>query len=315
MSPYILVVLLFSGMIGYAAQVTGLCLVRGVSDWSRGRRLRLLAILSSGFWVYFYFPLVHLDLATLHLAGYGMHWAFLLGGVIFGLGAALNGACSVSTATRLSSGDISMLFTIAGWLLGWLLFDYIGINPSYRVQDFDNNWLPWVAAAGLIAAGAAVYWRNQQLWPLWGGITLVGVLAGAVFLYQPAWSPSDFVRDLGLAIVQRDTAILPGFDRDGILTIMLMGMALGAWRYRRFRWVWPDLRSMGKHLGSGVLMGLGSTLALGGNDFQLLLALPAASPAGFLATLGMLLGIRLGLILIEQQKTADSLPTLPSKKI
>tara|TARA_R110001599_G_scaffold337686_1_gene556205 strand:- start:24925 stop:25872 length:948 start_codon:yes stop_codon:yes gene_type:complete len=315
MSPYLLVVLLFSGLIGYSAQVTGLCLVRGVSDWSRGQRLRLLAILSSGFWVYFYFPLAHLDLATLHLAGYGFHWAFLIGGAIFGVGAALNGACSVSTATRLSSGDISMLFTIAGWLLGWLLFDYIGVHLSYRVQDFDKTWLAWVATAGLITACAAVYWRNQQLWPLWSGITLVGVLAGAVFLYQPAWSPSDFVRDLGLAIVKRDAAILPGLDRVGILIFMLLGMALGAWRHRRFRWVWPDVRSVGKHLGSGVLMGLGSTLALGGNDFQLLLALPAVSPAAFLATLGMLLGIRLGLILIERQQTADALPTLSSKEI
>jgi len=315
MSPYIVVVLLFGGVIGFAAQVTGLCLVRGVSDWSRGQRLRLLAILSSGFWIYFYMPLAHLDLATLHLAGYGFHWAFLVGGVIFGLGAALNGACSVSTATRLSSGDISMVFTIAGWLLGWLLFDYVDVQLSYSVQDFDNTWLPWVATAGLIAACVAVYWRNQQAWPLWGGIMLVGVLAGAVFLYQPAWSPSDFVRDTGLAIVRRDTAILPGIDRLGILIAMLMGMALGAWRHQRFRWVWPDLHSMSKHLGSGVLMGLGSTLALGGNDFQLLLALPAASSAGFLATLGMLLGIRLGLILIEYKKSAVSMPVPSSKEI
>lgn len=315
MSPYIVVVLLFSGLIGYAAQVTGLCLVRGVSEWSRGQRLRLLAILSSSFWVYFYFPLAYLGLATIHLAGYGFHWAFMVGGAIFGLGAALNGACSVSTATRLSSGDISMLFTIAGWLLGWLIFDYSGVHLSYRVQEFDQAWLPWVAIIGLIAGCIAVYWRNRHLWRIWGGITLVGFLAGAVFMYQPAWSPSDFVRDTGLAIVRRDTSILPGIDRIGILIFMLMGMALGAWRHRRFRWVWPDLRSMGKHLGSGVLMGLGSTLALGGNDFQLLLALPAASSAGLLATLGMLLGIRLGLILIEYKKSAVSMPMPSSKEI
>ncbi len=39
--------------IGYLAQVTGSCLVRGVADWLRGQRIRLLALLTNDLFKYF----------------------------------------------------------------------------------------------------------------------------------------------------------------------------------------------------------------------------------------------------------------------
>tara|TARA_R110001583_G_scaffold154593_1_gene306285 strand:- start:1231 stop:1395 length:165 start_codon:yes stop_codon:yes gene_type:complete len=42
-------------------------------------------------------------------------------------------------------------------------------------------------------------------------------------------------------------------------------------------------------------MGVGASLAHGGNDTQLLLALPALTPAGFTAILSMVAGIWIGL--------------------
>lgn len=228
--------------------------------------------------------------------------------MIFGLGASLNGACSISTATRLSSGDLNMVFTIVGWLLGWLLLESVGIKLSYTEHDAGNVWLSWAAITCLVVSSIYVYWRYRFQWRLWSGIMLVGILAGAIFLLQPAWSPSDFVRDLGLAIVHKNSDILPTVDRIAILMFMLLGMAFGAWRYRRFQWVIPTVRAMGKHLISGILMGIGATLALGGNDFQLLLALPAASPAGISATLGMLLGIWVGMHLLKRYPRVSWLP-------
>jgi hypothetical protein len=51
-------------------------------------------------------------------------------------------------------------------------------------------------------------------------------------------------------------------------------------------------------------MGLGSALALGGNDYQLLLALPALSMAGVSALSGMLAGIWLGVKLLAKLTNA-----------
>lgn len=297
----LLVVLFFSAWIGYLAQSTGLCMVRGVNDWMNGRRARLLAILGTGFWVYLYFPLINPDETALHLQRHAPHWGFLFGGLIFGVGAAANGACSVSTASRLSSGDLRMIFTMVGWLAGWLLLVFSGVHFSYSGFGEASSWMPWMSwgvLGALFAASTFVFYRHRSIWRAWAGIMLVGILAGAVFLLQPAWSPSNFVKDLGLAIVLRNPDVLPVVERIAILAMMLLGMGISAWKYCRFRLIFPGARDVGRHFLAGILMGLGSAAALGGNDFQLLLAMPALSLAGFLAILGIVSGIRIGIAII-----------------
>jgi len=51
---------------------------------------------------------------------------------------------------------------------------------------------------------------------------------------------------------------------------------------------------------AGTCMGVGASLALGGNDSQLLLALPTLSPGGITSVVGMLTGIWLGLFIRER---------------
>jgi len=297
---FILILLaVFAAIIGYLAQVTGLCMVRGVSDWLGGKKVRLMAILGSGFWVYLYLPIATKD--SLFLNNSKLHLSFLLGGLIFGLGASANGACSISTATRLSSGDLKMVFTMFGWLVGWLLWEFINVATPYQEMAPYSETFSWFVVLGLTAASIWVYIKRRQDWKIWSGIMLVGFLAGALFLIQPAWSPSDFVKDLGLAILRKNPQNLPALDRIIILVVMLLGMSFGAQRYHLFKWEIPSLRGIVKHLASGIFMGLGAAISLGGNDFQLLLALPAQSPAGILAIAGMLLGIRIGLLFAAEK--------------
>jgi hypothetical protein len=288
----IVIALTIAAVIGYTAQVTGLCMVRGVSDWISGRRLRLTAILMAGFWIYLFTPLIHhYDHAFLSV--YPFHWVIPLGGFVFGVGAAINGACSISTATRLSSGDLRMVLTMLGWLAGWLLLTLVDVEPDLHRTTYQPGLLPWFALGALVLASLLVYWKLRHRWRMWSGIMLVGIFAGALFLYEPAWSPSDFVRDGGLSLMAGNSPP-PSITRALILVSMLLGMAAGAWHFGRFRWVLPAVGEIGKHLGSGMLMGAGSALALGGNDFQLLLALPALSLASLSAIAGMLAGIWLG---------------------
>ncbi len=302
------IALTIAAVIGYTAQVTGLCMVRGVSDWIRGRRLRLTAILMAGFWIYLFTPLIAYHDRSF-LAVYPFHWAIPLGGFVFGIGSAINGACSISTATRLSSGDMRMLLTMLGWLAGWVLLIVADIEPDLESTPYQIGLLPWFSVSSLVLVSALVYWKFRYRWRLWSGIMLVGIFAGALFLYEPAWSPSDFVRDAGLNLIT-GTSPPPSLSRALILVTMLLGMTAGAWRFGRFRWVLPAVGEIGKHLGSGLLMGVGAALALGGNDFQLLLALPALSPASLSALTGMLAGIWLGIRLTGagQSPTADPGP-------
>ena len=302
----IVITLTIAAVIGYTAQVTGLCMVRGVSDWIRGRRLRLTAILMAGFWIYLFTPLIEYHNHSF-LTVYAFHWFIPLGGFMFGIGAAINGACSISTATRLASGDLRMVLTMLGWLAGWILLIMVGVEPRLRSMPYQVGLLPWFAMGTLMLVSILVYWRFHDRWRLWRGIMLVGIFAGALFLYEPAWSPSDFVRDSGLNLMA-GTLPFPSLSRVLILLAMLLGMTAGAWRFRRFRWVLPAIGETGKHLGSGLLMGVGSALALGGNDFQLLLALPALSPASLSAMAGMLAGIWSGQRLTGHRRRGHSAP-------
>lgn len=187
-----------------------------------------------------------------------------------------------------------MVLTMLGWLAGWVVLIMTDVEPDLRRTTYQLGLLPWFAVATLVLASILIYWKFRYRWRMWSGIMLVGISAGCLFLYEPAWSPSDFVRDAGLNLMT-GTSPPPSFLRALILLTMLLGMTVGAWRFGRFRWVLPASGEIGKHLGSGLFMGAGSALALGGNDFQLLLALPALSLASLSALTGMLAGIWLGI--------------------
>ena len=64
-------------------------------------------------------------------------------------------------------------------------------------------------------------------------------------------------------------------------------MILAAWRTKKFQIVKFSFCQSCSHFIAGIFMGLGASLALDGNDTQLLLALPALSPAGLLSTAGI----------------------------
>jgi uncharacterized protein len=61
------------------------------------------------------------------------HWsltpAAIAGGLVFGIGAALNGGCVFSTASRAMKGDLGLVLTVLGWPIGILLAGPPPITP------------------------------------------------------------------------------------------------------------------------------------------------------------------------------------------
>ena len=292
----IYVVLILALSIGYLAQITGLCLVRGVKDLMHGHPIRILAIVSSGFWLCAYLPLLNNSAISQLLVRHEFHWIYLLGGLIFGLGAAVNGGCTLSTVSRFSSGDLGMLFTMCGWLEGWILWESIGFDFSPQILGPPHPLLAWLPVAGLLIVTIIIYlkWSIHRL--LWGGVMLFGVVSGGLFSIQPQWPPSNFLQDLSLGMLELSSAGLPPLERIFIMAMMLLGMNIGALYYKKFAWILVDPGTAVKHLAAGVSMGVGASLSLGGNDIQILLAIPAISPVGFAALIGMISGIWLGLL-------------------
>jgi len=298
--PWLKLMLLMgvAGIIGYLAQRSGLCMIRGVTECRAGKPTLLLAMLTCGVCVWLFIPVAMLVNIDIPHVRYDWHFAFALGGLVFGLGTSANGGCTVSTISRLARGDLHMIATVLGWVIGWCLwlslpfsFAHMSTLSAVSVPIIVVEFMIWLAVA---------YWAIKHSTAsrrLWGTIMVIGLLAGVMFLLLPNWSPSDLVQGLASATLNDQVSAWPSRDRYLVLLALLAGMLIAAWIARCFTLQRIYLQRLVLHLVAGVAMGMGASMAMGGNDAQLLLALPAASPGAVLAILGMLVGIYIGIVL------------------
>ncbi len=270
-------------------------MVRGVNEWLNGKPEFLIAILLAGTtaWVaaaIAYFAGLPLPFRTFSADG----WV-VLGGLLFGLGTAFNQGCGVSTLSKLARGQLQMTSTLTGWVIGWCILAQWPI-PQHPGELEPPSVITFSTLAAL-SLGLSLWalLGDQKRKKLWFSMMGIGLLAGLLFLYERSWPPSGFLHNLSAALLHNDNLSWPTTPQYMLLLALLGGMAFSAWRTKHFDLYIPHWHSWLIHLTAGTLMGLGASLALGGNDSQLLIALPAFSPAGALAITTMVLGIFLGL--------------------
>ncbi|MGB2078529.1 MAG: hypothetical protein ACPHV3_02010 [Vibrio sp.] len=129
--------------IGYLAQRVGLCMVRGVEQAASGRPSFLLAILCSGAFAWVAMLLLQYTSMQAHFGAYQATFYSFAGGFLFGMGAAFNHGCGVSTIGRLVRGESIMLATVMGWFIGWLIFsDYAQGIPHIKLSfNLEHQFL------------------------------------------------------------------------------------------------------------------------------------------------------------------------------
>jgi len=290
-------------MLGYLAQTTGLCMVRGVNELKQGNPTFLLAILLSGTFSWlavlyaFYFDI------AIHFKIYSANIWVAAGGILFGLGTAFNQGCGVSTLSKLSRGDLTMIATLLGWLIGWSLLANLSINFTPKQLAMPSEVEYSILFVLSIAVSIWVLFGDSRRKKLWFSMMGIGLLAGFLFLLEPSWPPSGLLNDLSGSLLGVEGKFMPSMTRFAIFLALITGMAIAAWRTRRFKLILPNIQQNSLHLVAGIFMGMGASLAVGGNDSQLLLALPAFSPAGFTAVFSMLVGIWAGLYIKDNFKT------------
>ncbi|MFC6672829.1 YeeE/YedE thiosulfate transporter family protein [Marinobacterium aestuariivivens] len=298
--------LLLVAVLGYLTQITGLCLVRGVREWSQGRPEVLISILCCGVLVWVVASIAPYVGATIPFLVFKPGPGFAIGGFMFGLGTAFNQGCSISTLSRLASGELRMLTTPLGWIVGW--FTLTWWQPDLHVTalpgpDSLHFAILFTASCGL-AIRALRGDRSRQR--LWFGMMGIGLLSGLLFLYEPGWSPGSLMQEQIAAALNGDVHPPPPLPRYALVLALLVGMSLGAHRLKKLQLRSTTVGPLFLHLLAGTLMGVGTALAMGGNDSQLLLALPAFSPAGFLTVGCILAGIRLGLFVLDLHHKSGS---------
>jgi len=300
MWPDLALPVLMGVLLGASAHRAGLCTVKAVAEvMTTGQAHVLWSFLKASLWTLGLLSVAALAGYDAGLAARPPMLAGVAGGIVFGLGAGLNGACSFSTLARLADGHGVMLLTLAGWGLGLVAMKTFATIPQGRVSAATlPGWLvlpglAWVLWEGGRLArlvrrrGAAIL--ADGLWPLSLGVFLVALANTGLLLMDRPWSfTAAAICATGAARVApcAHPAALWLVSGAAMLAMVASAVLRGSFRIRPLR-----LRPALRRLGGGSLMGAGAALIPGGNDGLILFGIPSLSAHALAAWFGIVAGI------------------------
>lgn len=312
--------------IGYVARRASLCTVHAVGDAIARRRTgMLLSFVRAVLWAAASGGLliVFLGLPAPRLPASAAFAGAVAGGLLFGVGAAINGGCSLSTLQRLIDGDRSLLLTVLAFCAGVLVWTRLEAVLGWPSAIVIAS--PWARPGSLhlVLLAALLTWcgrevflllRSGELRSLWRKDApyssalvgaLLGVAGGVLYTVQDAWSYTNYLRAAVSASARVGLAVPAAFH--ALLVIALLcGMFLAS-RTRSGVCVAPPRGVWRARLGGGFLMGMGGAVVPGGNDTLVLASIPALSLQALCAYLALLAGIAV----VLRAKARGSVPAGP----
>lgn len=315
--------------IGFAAHRASLCTVKAVAEVITSGTGHMLASFGKEvLWAMLVFgSFVLLDGEGARLVQRVPFGYAVAGGFLFGVGAAANGGCSLSTLQRLADGDLTMLATLSGMLGGVFAWTWVDVRFAVSpLHTVPSNWGSPGALAGPLAG-------MLLLWALWESVRLfrsrdrslglrgrlvaetyrlsvaaavLGIGAGLLYRLQGSWTYTGLLRmQSGAWLLAGDT---PSASLVLLSVALLAGMVMSSWQRAAFVLRWDGLRAGSRHCLAGVTMGVGGALIPGCNDTLILFALPALSVQAMASYLALLAGI--ALTLLAMRATRGSLPAV-----
>jgi uncharacterized membrane protein YedE/YeeE len=291
--------LLLAAIVGFAIQKGGLCTVLAIREVIEQRRAtRLLAFLLC---VVVVAALVH-PLRWLGLLDgtpvvhHAPAVAALAGGMLFGIGAVVNGTCAFGSIAHLGRGETSFLLLLPGLAAGYLAAEWLPgrlqPRPFASLLPLSQPELPALAvvagAAALVIAAVLRLWRERQHapvnvqrllrepWPAAAAAVLIGIAAGLLYGAHGPWAYTDgvqravdAVRGTQLAADAADLALFAS-----LFLALITGSLAGAAAQRTLQARRPRARQMARSLAGGALMGAGGSMIPGANDALIFYAMP-----------------------------------------
>jgi len=293
-----------AGLMGFAIQRGGTCLVAAVDEVvSKRRASRLIALAEASLLVAAGMVIAQL-LGVLPMAprAFALTGWTMLGGMIMGLGAWVAGSCVFGAIARIGNGEPAYLLVPLGFFLGCVAALLLGMTRLPHALATNS---PVLSQATLFAIPLLLLaaWRfarmigaarrgqfAEHVWSPHVATGVIGVTFVILLLLVGAWNYTDY-----LAEAARNMAIR-GADRGLLLVALFSGAILGGWTAGKIRPVQPSLGAVVRCLVGGVMLGFGGSLVPGANDGLILLGLPLLYPHAWLAFASMLLTIAAALI-------------------
>jgi uncharacterized protein len=316
----LVVTAVLAAVLGFATHRASICTVRAIAELMSSRRAFMLAsvgksiLWASAITIPFY--LFSMTAPPQHGA-WQLSSMAALGGFVFGLGAAMNGACVYSTMARLADGEGGMFIAVLGFgfgIVGFVsLLDAGWLSRPSPTMPQIGALIGWTAAVVLLALAlyeAMRLWRTRppdartselvfaHQYRLSTAAMLIGLAAGLIYLIAGPYGYATTVQQGVEAVLGRRPS--PEIERWVLLAAALAGMFASTMQRKSFRLDWRPRPRWLMNLAGGALMGLGVALAPGGNDSLVLYAIPTLSPHALPTYAALALGIATGLLTIRR---------------
>ena len=296
-----LAALLCVGVMGFAIQRGATCTVAAVDELLSKRRVhRLVAMLEASLWVAGGLALAQLaHLAGSMPGGYAVGAWTVIGGVLLGLGAWVNGACVFGAVARLGSGQWAYAATPLGFYVGCLsvspLFaptaasKRIDSSPLFQVSGLFAvlfvAFVPWRLRPGLLALRRPdrFHGLRQSVWAPHAATVVIGISFVITLLLAGRWAYTDVLADLARAMggkpVTEVVSLLPLL----LLLALYVGALIGGITAGLWRSTGVSAVQLLTCFAGGAVMGWGSLLIPGSNDGLILIGIPLLRPYAWLA--------------------------------
>ena len=300
----ILLSLVAGAILGFASHRAGLCTVKAAAEiFTSHRGFFLWSFVKSAAWVVALTAVVGVFGHTTYFTHWPLSILSILGGVLFGFGAGLNGGCTFSTLTRAVDGNIGLWATVAAWPIGMWVATTLPLShrDSIIVTQPDYPlWILMLLCFALLAEGVLIirrFWRKKPLrrvlgasvYTLSAGAALVGLSNAVIVEVTGSWSFSSTI--LCEVEARSGTSCAHPMLAWGIVSAAILGMTFSSLQRGSFKLTVPPVLMGLRHGAGGLLMGMGTVLIPGGNDGLILFAIPSLSPHAIPAYAGIFAGI------------------------
>jgi uncharacterized membrane protein YedE/YeeE len=304
--------------LGFSSHRASICTVRAVAELvSTGRGHILMSFVKSIIWV------LAITIPFMWLApevddgqiGWPLSALTLVGGAIYGIGAAINGGCAFSTLNQLADGKLRMLGSLAGFCSGvavLMTFAQSGDVPlpssihfnslfrlplSLAIEGGLTLWCLYEARRLWITRPRGVSFTNLlfvERYRLSTAAALMGLSNALLYLIYGSWSYTGTLQQS----IERLFSIndWPWPIRWTLFAALLGGMVISTLQRRSFHLAWRPSLDWLRNIVGGMFMGIGAVLIPGGNDMLVLHGIPSLSPNALPAYIAMLAGIAAVLI-------------------
>jgi hypothetical protein len=304
---------IFAFMLGFSAHRAGICTVAAVAEVITSRTARTF---SSFFKVVLWVLLIN-GIAALLAPGIQQPYTApvfsiytIAGGLLFGIGASINGGCSFSTISKIAQGDLHFALTLPAFILGAISareFSLGRADASGSLYAIDFSDIPLILLAGIllwallelfliirsVVTAGIVKSVTGKRYRLSSAAALIGLSSGFLYIFQGRWAYSSKILD-HFAVEPAPPFI--GTTAFYLLLALLAGAVISALSNRQFKASFAGNRWY-RNMAGGFLMGLGAMLVPGGNGMLILHDLPHLSLQAAIAYMAMVSGITLTLLM------------------